>query len=177
MNTCVRTDSEVRMGKDMKKVSKEEKQEWLSRGLARKRDYYRLQRERSSKLSEAAKCTPTYGGIVVAGSSNPHKFERVALVHDDIDECIAEIEAVREEIRKAIDTLRVPATSKIRPETVEGMKKVLLERYVNFLEFKDVAQKLGYSEYVYTLHSKGLEHICISRTMIKRAKAKKRKTN
>lgn len=177
MNTSARIGIVAVVGEDMKKVSKDEKQEWLSRGLVHKREYYRLQRERSSRLADASKCTPNYGGIVVAGSSNPHKFERVTLIHDDIEERLEEINSVRAEIKKTIATLRVPPGSKIKAETVESMKKVLFERYVNFREFDDIAQRLGYSEHVYVLHRQGLEHIRITRAMIERSEAKKKKTH
>lgn len=178
MNTSARIGIVTVVGEDMKKVTKNEKKAWMSRGLDRKREYYKLCREHRARLETAAKCTPSYGGIVVAGSSNPHKFERVAMIHDDIEENLNEIERIRREIKKAIITLKVPADAKIKPETVEGMKNVLFERYVNFREFKDIAPKYNYSEgHVYVLHRQGLEHIRISRTMIERSKAKKKKTH
>lgn len=167
MNTSARIGIVAVVGEDMKKVSKDEKQEWLSRGFSSRKEYNRLQRERSSRLAEAAKCTPTYGGIVVAGSSNPHKFERVALIHDDIEERLEEIKQIRAEIKAAVYKLKD-----------EGEREVLFERYVNFRAFKDIGPLVGYSEgHVYVLHRHGLEHIRISRAMIERSKAKKKKTH
>lgn len=167
MNTSARIGLVAVVGEDMKKVSKDEKQEWLSRGFASRKEYNRLQRERNSRLADAAKCTPTYGGIVVAGSSNPHKFERVALIHDDIEERLEEIKQIRAEIQSAIYKLKH-----------EGEREVLFERYVNFRPFKDIGPMVGYSEgHVYVLHRQGLEHIRISRAMVDRSKAKKKKTH
>lgn len=167
MNTSVRTGIVTVVGEDMKKVSKNEKQEWLSRGFASRKEYNRLQRDRNSRLETAAKCTPTYGGIVVAGSSNPHKFERVALIHDDIEERLEEIKQIRAEIKSAVYKLKD-----------EGEREVLFERYVNFRPFKDIGPLVGYSEgHVYVLHRQGLEHIRITRAMIERSKAKKKKTH
>ncbi len=167
MNTSVITGTVAVIGEDMKKVSKNEKQKWLSRGLDCKCEYNRLQRERSTRIADAAKCTPTYGGIVVAGSSNPHKFERVALIHDDIDERINEIKQIRSEIKAAIYKLKD-----------EAEREVLFERYVNFRQFKDIGPLIGYSEgHVYVLHRQALEHIRISRAMIERSEAKKKKTH
>lgn len=167
MNTSARIGIGAVAGEDMKKVSKDEKQEWLSRGFACRKEYNRLQRGRNSRLADAAKCTPTYGGIVVAGSSNPHKFERVALIHDDIEERLEEIKQIRAEIQSAIYKLKH-----------EGEREVLFERYVNFRPFKDIGPMVGYSEgHVYVLHRQGLEHIRISRAMVERSKAKKKKTH
>lgn len=167
MNTSARIGIVTVVGEDMKKVSKNEKKAWMSRGLDRKREYYKLCREHRTRLETAEKCTPTYGESVMAGSSNPHKFERVALIHDDIEERLEEIKQIRAEIKAAIYRLKD-----------EGEREVLFERYVNFRAFKDIGPLVGYSEgHVYVLHRQGLEHIRISRTMIERSKAKKKKTH
>lgn len=163
----LRTRAEAGTGVDMSKVSKNEKQKWLSRGLECKREYNRLLRERADRIAAAAKCTPTYGGIVVAGSSDPHKFERVALLHDDIEERLEEIKQIRAEIKAAVCKVKN-----------DGEREVLFERYINFRAFKDIAPLVGYSEgHVYVLHRKGLEHIRITRAMIDKNKGKMKKTH
>ena len=83
------------------------------------------------------------------------------------EERLEEIKQIRAEIKSAIYRLKD-----------EGEREVLFERYVNFRAFKDIGPLVGYSEgHVYVVHRQGLEHIRITRAMIERSKAKKKKTH
>ena len=88
-------------------------------------------------------------------------------IMDEEPERLEEIKQIRAEIKAAVYKRKD-----------EGEREVLFERYVNFRAFKDIGPLVGYSEgHVYVLHRHGLEHIRISRAMIERRTAKKKKTH
>lgn len=149
---------------DMDKVSKKEKQKWLSRSLDCRREYARLQREKAERFAAALSCTASYERVVVSASADPHKFDGLAMLGDGIDERLEELKKVRAEIKKAVFTLKN-----------EGEREVLFERYVNMRKFEDIGPRVGYSEgHVYVLHRQGIEHIRITRRMIERSQQKKK---
>ena len=73
-------------------------------------------------------------------------IDRIQKKEDEISAKVEELFKLKEEIQAAIATVNNPV-----------MELVLTYRYINFFEWNEVADKLGYTEsYVYKLHRKAL---------------------
>lgn len=78
-------------------------------------------------------------------------IDRIQKKEEEISDKVEELFKLKEEIQTAIATVNDPV-----------MELVLTYRYINFFDWNNVADKLGYTEsYVYKLHRKALSLVKI----------------
>lgn len=141
-------------------VTVEEKIEWLSRARGIKLELEAMKETKRSMRGKATSTTASYKGIVVCGSSDPHKFDGLALLAACIKERENELKKTQAEILKAIGTVK-DAT----------LRTLLHQRYVNCKPWHEVAEDIHYSEpRVHAKHKQALREIRITQGMIERSK-------
>lgn len=164
MTTMTRNAASVELagmglGESMKNnspVTIEEKERWLSRARGIKLELAALEETKKEATEKATSTTAGYKAIVVNGSSDPHKFDYVAVLALAIKEREAELRKAQAVITKAIGTVKDPT-----------QRALLQQRYVNCKYWHEVAKSIHYSEQqTYTLHKKALKEIRITRSMI-----------
>lgn len=93
--------------------------------------------------------TPNYGGEVVSGTRNPHKYDAYVEYCDNIDRRIDELVGIKQEIQEAIAMV---------PDNMQRL--VLIGRYINFKQWEQIAFENGYSyQRIFQVHNNALVEI------------------
>lgn len=107
---------------------------WLNRARNIDREIDSLLRERSEMRDMLFSVTSNYEAIVVSGSKDPHKFDRLAILETEIDNQIDNLVSVKAEILRAINKLD------------DGrFRDVLRLRYLESRTFEQIAVEINYS--------------------------------
>ena len=119
---------------------------WLSR-LSRLKEYKRdLERARREAYDRLTSVTAAAGGSVVTGTKDPHKFDELVALNDELDAQINKISRAERDIIQAIDE-------------VDDLdcRKVLFLRYYENRKWDDIAMRMSYHERtVYRIHGRAL---------------------
>lgn len=126
-------------------------QEWLERGWHLNAEIEELKETKMNLWERCTGTTPTLSLEPKGGSSNPHKFEVLASLSDEIDRRCEELAAVSSEIFRAICLLPLD-------ERNNKYRRLLQYRYLNFYPFELIAVKMSYTwRHVHRIHSEALE--------------------
>lgn len=107
---------------------------WLNRARNIDREIDSLLRERSEMRDMLFSVTSNYEAIVVSGTKDPHKFDRLAILETEIDNQIDNLVSVKAEILRAINKLD------------DGrFRDVLRLRYLESRTFEQIAVEINYS--------------------------------
>lgn len=107
---------------------------WLNRARNIDREIDSLLRERSEMRDMLFSVTSNYEAIVVSGTKDPHKFDRLAILETEIDNQIDNLVSVKTEILRAINKLE------------DGrFRDVLRLRYLESRTFEQIAVEINYS--------------------------------
>lgn len=107
---------------------------WLNRARNIDREIDSLLRERSEMRDMLFSVTSNYEAIVVSGTKDPHKFDRLAILETEIDSQIDNLVSVKAEILRAINKLD------------DGrFRDVLRLRYLESRTFEQIAVEINYS--------------------------------
>lgn len=107
---------------------------WLNRARNIDREIDSLLRERSEMRNMLFSVTSNYEAIVVSGTKDPHKFDRLAELETEIDNQIDNLVSVKAEILRAINKLD------------DGrFRDVLRLRYLESRTFEQIAVEINYS--------------------------------
>lgn len=107
---------------------------WLNRARNIDREIDSLLRERSEMRNMLFSVTSNYEEIVVSGTKDPHKFDRLAELETEIDNQIDNLVSVKAEILRAINKLD------------DGrFRDVLRLRYLESRTFEQIAVEINYS--------------------------------
>lgn len=126
---------------------------WLQRGWRINEEIARLELSATNLRCRAASVTPQYGGDAVAGTKDPHKM----------DNYLEAVERYAELVRERIDNL-----SRVSGEIVRVIyrvrdnreRAVLIDRYLNFLTWEQIAVKASYSYMQVTrIHGRALQSV------------------
>lgn len=151
------------LGESMKNnspVTIEEKKKWLRRVSWAWEELQDLYEEKEENYHRATAKTASYSAVVVAGSKNVHKYDRLTL---------SQIEAriVRKE--KQLERLRRETLAAINSIRDKTQRDVLKEIYVNCRTIPETAARLGYGErQTQRHHKRAVENIRITRSMIEK---------
>lgn len=108
--------------------------QWLSRARNIDREIDSLLRERTEMRDMLFSVTSNYEAIVVSGTKDPHKFDRLAILETEIDKQIDNLVSVKAEILRAINKLD------------DGrFRDVLRLRYLESRTFEQIAVEINYS--------------------------------
>lgn len=108
--------------------------QWLSRARTIDREINELLKEKEEVRDRVLKITQSYTADTVQSSKDPHKFDRVVELEEEIDRNIDELVAVKTEINKGISQL-----------TDGRYREILRLRYLQGLRFEEVAVAINYS--------------------------------
>lgn len=123
--------------------------EWLNRGYRLDAEIDQLEEAKHRMLDTITNTTPNYGGEVVSGTHNPHKYDAYVEYCDKIDRRIDELMLIKEEIQDAIAMV---------PDNTQ--RAVLIGRYINFKTWERIACDNGYScQRIFEIHKKALAQI------------------
>lgn len=107
---------------------------WLNRARNIDREIDSLLRERTEERNKVLSVTSSYEAIVVSGTKDPHKFDRLAELETEIDNQIDNLVSVKAEILRAINKLE------------DGrFRDVLRLRYLESRTFEQIAVEINYS--------------------------------
>lgn len=123
--------------------------EWLNRGFRLDAEINQLEQAKRNMLDTITSTTPNYGGEVVSGTRNPHKYDAYIVYCEKIDRRIDELYAIKEEIQDAIAMV---------PDNMQRL--VLIGRYINFKTWEQIACDNKYTcQRIFQIHSKALKSI------------------
>lgn len=123
--------------------------EWLNRGYQLDAEIDQLEAAKRTMLDMLTNTTPNYGGEVVSGTRNPHKYDTYVEYCECIDKRIDELVGIKEEIQEVIALV---------PNTMQ--RAVLIGRYLNFKSWEQIAYELNYSyQRVFQVHKKALQEV------------------
>lgn len=123
--------------------------EWLNRGYRLDAEINQLEQAKRNMLDTITNTTPNYGGEVVSGTRNPHKYDAYVEYCEKIDRRIDALYAIKEEIQDAIAMV-----------SDNTQRIVLISRYINFYTWEQIAVKLNYSRQgVLKIHTSALKSI------------------
>ena len=112
------------------------KKEWLSRARDMDKEIKALERTKQSLYDKATSTVASNSGMNVQGSSDPHKAERFAIYSAELDDTVQRLREVKMEIQRVINTL---------PDSDSLLRTILNERYVQCLQWEQIAVDIGYS--------------------------------
>lgn len=120
--------------------------DWLMRGWKLNKEVDKLIAARDAVKSKAMSVTASLTGVVVDGTKDPHKFDRLAEYEDDLNRHIDNYVDIMHEIENVI--YQVPDTR---------YRKVLIDRYLLFKPWERIAVDEGYNiRHVWRLHGEAL---------------------
>lgn len=144
-------------------VSTEEKKQWLYRAWNMRRELEALEDAKAMQFERATSITPKYNGQSGSGSKNPHKMDGYST-----------ISILAEAKRKEFEQIRNETTRVIQSMKDQNERAVLIQRYVNFRSWEDIAKCVHYSERkTFNIHREGLKNIRITRRMIDKMEEEK----
>lgn len=160
--------AEDMMGKYQKKNAgrTEEKKKWLNRARDIQHEIWALEDTQSTVFDAATGITARYqSGTGGGGSKNPHKIEGYALLTAYIEGRRRELETLKAEILKAIESLGNP-----------DMRSICIHRYLGCREWPEISARLHISErHVHRLHGEALQLMRIDTASLREAEKKRRK--
>lgn len=119
--------------------------QWLNRGTGIDREIAALQRTRDGLKSRLTSAVGTFR-VGHTESPDPHKFDRLAELNDEIDRKIDQMAEIKAEITRAIYKL-----------DDRRYREILLLRYVNGEDWETIAAELHYSRrHITKLHGYAL---------------------
>lgn len=120
--------------------------EWLMRGWKLNREIARLIASRDAVKAKVLTVTASPDAVVVDGTKDPHKFDRLAAYEDDLNRRIDEYVDIMDEIGKAIHKLED-----------RRYRLILIDRYQLFKQWEQIAVDEGYNiRHVWRLHGEAL---------------------
>ena len=120
--------------------------EWLMRGWKLNREIDRLIASRDAVKAKVLTVTASPDAVVVDGTKDPHKFDRLAAYEDDLNRRIDEYVDIMDEIGKAIHKLED-----------RRYRLILIDRYQLFKQWEQIAVDEGYNiRHVWRLHGEAL---------------------
>ena len=120
--------------------------EWLMRGWKLNREIDRLIASRDAVKAKVLTVTASPDAVVVDGTKDPHKFDRLAAYEDDLNRRIDEYVDIMDEIGKAIHELED-----------RRYRLILIDRYQLFKQWEQIAVDEGYNiRHVWRLHGEAL---------------------
>lgn len=123
--------------------------EWLLRGCNIDDEITALQKARQIAFDRATSATANYEKTGGSTSPNPHKFDKLAVLDNQIDERIDSLLAVKNE---TVDSITKVSDTRLRT--------VLIMRYVNSAPWEVIAGELGLEcRQIHRLHKKALAEI------------------
>lgn len=121
--------------------------EWLNRGFRLDAEIDQLEEAKHRMLDTITNTTPNYGGEVVCGTKNPHKYDAYVEYCDMVDRRIDQLVSIKEEIHDLIAMI---------PDNTQRL--VLTSRYINFYTWEQIAVNMNYSRQgVLKIHSSALK--------------------
>lgn len=120
--------------------------QWLSRARNIDREIDGLMRTRDETRARVMSITQSLTGEVVQSTKDPHKFDRLVELENEIDKRIDELLLVKKEIENGISVL-----------SNGTYRELLRRRYLQGLTFEQIAVEMNYSwRHVCTLHGRAL---------------------
>lgn len=108
--------------------------QWLSRGMNIDREINTLLTIRDGVKARATSVTQTISGDPVQGTKDPHKFDRLVELDEQIDRLVDKLVETRLDIISAIGELE------------DGrLRELLYKRYIEGKRFEQVAVEMRYS--------------------------------
>ncbi len=130
-------------------MTTDEARSWLRRGWKINREIDALRGALEEARDRAQSTTVNYEGIVVSGSTSPHRFDRLTELEDCIQERVDELIAIQREI--------VRLTGRVRDS---NRRTLLLLRYVRFKTWEQIAVGMQYSwSQVHRIHADALRDV------------------
>ena len=121
---------------------------WLSRGYWLRQEKERLERSRRDTYDRLTSITAT-GGSGVSGTKDPHKFDALASLDGQLDDCISAIDTARLEILTAISAVENPQ-----------YRLILYDRYYDHRKWETIAMRMHYHKRtVEKMHGEALAEI------------------
>ena len=121
--------------------------EWFRRGWKLNTEIDKLMASRDAVLAKVTSVTASLSGVVVDGTKDPHKFDRLAEYEDNIDRHIDEYVTVMNEIEGVIHKI-----------TDVRYRNLLLDRYKLFKTWEQIAVDEGYDiRHIWRLHGEALK--------------------
>ncbi len=121
--------------------------EWFRRGWKLNTEIDKLMASRDAVLAKVTSVTASLSGVVVDGTKDPHKFDRLAEYEDNIDRHIDEYVTVMNEIEGVIH--KIPDVR---------YRNLLLDRYKLFKPWEQIAVDEGYDiRHIWRLHGEALK--------------------
>lgn len=107
---------------------------WLNRARNIDREIDGLIRARDETRAKCMSITQSLSGSIVQSTKDPHKFDRLVELENEIDRRIDELLRVKAEIVLGISKL-----------TDGRMREVLTARYIEGLTFEEISVRIRYS--------------------------------
>lgn len=120
--------------------------EWLNRAYKLNVEIDQLEAAKQAMFERLTSATPSYGGEVVGGTKDPHKYDLYADYKLAIDNRVDELFAIKTEIHALIN--RIEDTK---------YRALLTARYINFKTFEQIAVDMSYDwRWIMRLHKRAL---------------------
>lgn len=123
--------------------------QWLMRAWKLDREISSLIRARDSTRERVMSITQNYSAIMVGGTKDPHKYDRLMELENRIDQRIDELVGIKEEVIAVISQV-----------DDNRYRLILQERYIECKTFEQIAVD-GYYSWRHTLrlHGKALKAV------------------
>ena len=108
--------------------------QWLSRARNIDREIDGLMRTRDETKARVLSITQSFTGDIVQSTKDPHKFDRLVELENEIDQRIEELLLVKKEIESGISVLHDAR-----------YREVLRMRYLRNMTFEEIAVGIKYS--------------------------------
>lgn len=120
--------------------------QWMNRARNIDREINSLLRQKDEMRDMVLSITSNYNAIVVSGTKEPHKFDRLVVLETEIDSMVDKLVEVKAEILNAINRVED-----------RRLRDVLRLRYIDNMTFEAIAVETNYS-YMQTcrLHGRAL---------------------
>lgn len=123
--------------------------QWLSRGRGINREIDALLKSKDEMFNQLTSITAAPSGDVVSGTKDPHKFDRLVELGDQIDRRIDELAGIKSEILATINRLED-----------WRYRELLRSRYIDMKNFEQIAVDMHYSwRGVMKIHANALRAI------------------
>ena len=123
--------------------------DWLNRAYKLDKEIDSLEAAKRTMYNRITGITPNYGGEVVNGTKDPHKYDEYVAYCAKVDKLVDEYVDIKCEIHTIIAQIK---DTKLRT--------ILLARYINFLTFEQIAVDMSYDwRHIMRLHKQALAEV------------------
>lgn len=144
--------------------------EWLLAGSRTQSYIYRLEREKKTELDRITAITASLVNPVVAGTKDPHKFDRYCEYVEEIEKTLIQLQREKAARLKAINTVKAPVIRECMM-----LRFCSLDRHGHQRTVSSIAKTMNYSEIqIYRYLHSGICILARDPQLVKKIKATRR---